>query len=314
MTSQEKHGFTLYHVLFSGLKDKFGSSNFLLTYNGKKAPDLEKLVAARYSGEFTGKLFMDSGAFPAFKKNTDLPIDPYIAYVNEVGQHFDGIAQLDYISRESDGTTAQRQEKSIRLTWERFLYMWERVKPEFRHKLIYIMHEAEHIEPLLERVLTWRDSRGQRVGYLGCGLASPNRLNRERHTETIERMCKKHGYTGKFHAFGVQQLDIIQQSNFITSSDSSSAVRDQMTGSISIEGKQVKIQDDTKEHHRSELTFYQRQAIEQHLKERADEMGIDYELAKTSAAERYLWGCRERDRYFQENYRKKVPKKKKGLL
>ena len=39
---------------------------------------------------------MDSGAYPASKKHTDLDIDPYIDYVNEVGHHLDAIAQLDY--------------------------------------------------------------------------------------------------------------------------------------------------------------------------------------------------------------------------
>ena len=49
--------------------------------------------------DIKGKLFMDSGAYPASKKNTDLDIDNYIRYVNEVGHHLNAIAQLDYIPR-----------------------------------------------------------------------------------------------------------------------------------------------------------------------------------------------------------------------
>ncbi len=310
MTGQQKYGFTLYHVYFNGLKRENLESNFLLTYDGKKAPGLDKLIESRH----TGKLFMDSGAYPAYKKNTDLDIDRYIDYVNEVHEKFVGIAQLDYIPRESDGTPEQRQAYSTEETWRRFLYMWDRVPKECRHKLIYIVHEHEDIEPLLDRALAWRHADGQGIGYLGVGLSTPNKRQRLHQLEITNRMCKKHNFKGNLHAFGVQQLDLIQQSDYITSSDSSSAIRDQMRGYVFVEGKQIKISDDTSPHHKSNFTDSQNMVLQEKMKERAADFDIDYELAKTCPQERYLWGIRERDKYFNERYGIKKKLKRGSLL
>ena len=90
MTGQDIYGFSLYHVYFTGLKRENLKENFLLTYNGKKAPGLDWLVEHGH----TGKRFMDSGAYPASKKNTDLDIDAYISYVNEVGDSLDATVRL----------------------------------------------------------------------------------------------------------------------------------------------------------------------------------------------------------------------------
>lgn len=310
MTGQQKYGFTLYHVYFNGLKRENLESNFLLTYDGKKAPGLDWLIESGHRG----KLFMDSGAYPAYKKNTDLDIDKYIDYVCQVHRYFTGIAQLDYIPRESDGTPEQRQAYSTEETWRRFLYMWDRVPKECRHKLIYIVHEHEDIEPLLDRALAWRDADGQGIGYLGVGLSTPNKQQRLHQLEITNRMCKKYGYCGNLHAFGVQQLDLIQQSDYITSSDSSSAIRDQMRGYVFVEGKQIKISDDTSPHHKSNFTDSQNMVLQEKMRERAAAFGIDYELAKTCAQERYLWGIRERDKYFNEGYAIKKKLKRGSLL
>lgn len=299
ITGQSQFGFSLYHVYFTGTKRGGLETNFLVTYNGKKAPGLDFLIESGHKG----KLFMDSGAYPASKKNTDLDIDRYIDYVNEVGHHLDAIAQLDYIPRIQDGSPAEQVEKSARLTWERFLYMWERTKPELRSKLIYIIH-AEDTEPLLRRALEWRDKDGKGIEYIGLGLSTTDMAFRWAQLDTATRILKEYNYRGQVHGFGLQVLKLVQSCPYLTSCDSSSAIRDQMTGKVYVEGKSVKISDDTKPHHKSELSEASRDMIIPHLKERAKELGIDYELAKTSPAERYLWGCYERDRDFNQNFNK----------
>lgn len=302
ITGQAEFGFSLYHVYFTGTKRGGLKTNFLVTYNGKKAPGLDFLIENGHKG----KLFMDSGAYPASKKNTDLPIDPYIDYVNEVGDHLDAIAQLDYIPRIQDGSPAQQVEKSARLTWERFLYMWERVRPELRHKLIYIIH-AEDTEPLLRRALEWRDKNGQGIGYIGLGLSTTDMAFRWAQLDTATRLFKEYDYRGQVHGFGLQVLELVQSAPHLTSCDSSSAIRDQMTGKVYIQGKQVKISDDTKVHHKSDLSEEAKANLEPMLRARAEKMGIDYDLAKVDPAERYLWGCYERDADFNANYNKHRP-------
>lgn len=301
-TGQDLHGFSLYHVYFNGLKRDNLEENFLVTYDGKKAPGLDYLIEHGHKG----KRFMDSGAYPASKKNTDLDIDKYISYVNEVGDHLDAIAQLDYIPRIQDGTAEQQAEKSARLTWERYLYMWERIRPELRKKLIYIIH-AEDTETLLTRALEWRDKDGNGIEYMGLGLSTTDMAFRWSQLDTATRLFKKYNYQGNVHGFGLQVLDCIQACPYLTTCDSSSAIRDQMTGKVFIEGKIVKIADDTTVHHKSELTEEQRRSIEPVLRARAKKMGIDYDLAKIDAQERYLWGCKERSSYIEGGYAKHKP-------
>ena len=302
MTGQDKYGFHLYHVYFNGLKRDNLKENFLVTYDGKKAPGLDFLIEHGHQG----MLFMDSGAYPASKKNTDLDIDKYIEYVNKVGDHLDAIAQLDYIPRIQDGTPEQQAEKSARLTWERYLYMWERVRPELRKKLIYIIH-AEDTETLLTRALEWRDKDGNKIEYMGLGLSTTDMAFRWSQLDTATRLFKKYNYTGNCHGFGLQVLDCIQSCPYLTSCDSSSAIRDQMTGKVFIEGEIVKISDDTAVHHKSDLSNAQKELVIPKLRARAEKMGIDYELAKVDAGERYIWGCRERSYYIESGYRKYKP-------
>lgn len=309
MTGQDIFGFSLYHVYFSGLKRDGLTENFLVTYNGKKAQGLDFLINHGH----TGKRFMDSGAYPASKKNTDLDIDAYIAYVNEVGDHLDAIAQLDYIPRIQDGSPEQQAEKSARLTWDRYLYMWKRVRPELRKKLIYIIH-AEDTETLLRRALEWRDEEGNGIQYMGLGLSTTDMAFRWSQLDTANRLFKEYNYTGNCHGFGLQVLDCIQTCPYLTSCDSSSAVRDQMTGKVFIRGNGVKISDDTKAHHKSELSSSHRDLLEPELRARAEEMGIDYDLAKVSPAERYLWGCRERSQYIESQYNKYKPSRSGNLF
>lgn len=298
-TGQDIFGYTLFHVYFNGLKRDNLKENFLLTYDGKKAPGLEYLIEHNHQG----KLFMDSGAFPASKKNTDLDIDKYIDYVNQVGDHFYGIAQLDYIPRLSDGSFQERTEKSMKLTWERYLYMWERVRPELRKKLIYIIHE-EDTETCLRRALEWRDKDGNKIEYMGLGLSITDKNFRDSQLQTATRLFTEYGFKGNCHGFGVQVLSAIQMCPFLTTCDSSSAIRDQMTGKVFFNGEMVKISDDTAVHHKSELSKEQRELLEPKLRKRAEEMGIDYDLAKVDAGERYIWGCRERSAYIESQYNK----------
>ena len=268
MTGQNVFGFTLYHVYFNGLKRDNLEENFLVTYDGKKASGLQYLLDHGHKG----KLFMDSGAYPASKKNTDLDVDKYIEYVNEVGDHLDAIAQLDYIPRIQDGTPQQQAEKSSRLTWERYLYMWERIRPELRKKLIYIIH-AEDTDTLLRRALSWRDAKGQGIQYMGLGLSTTDRAFRWAQLETATRIFKEYNYQGQVHGFGLQVATVIQTCPYLTSCDSSSAIRDQMRGYVFIDGVQIKISDDTAVHHKSELTQYQKELIEPQLREKAAQIG-----------------------------------------
>lgn len=301
MVGRDKHGYELYHVWFCGCKKDNIKSNILVTYNDRKAPQLDLLIQKRAEGKFFGKLFMDSGAYPASKKGTDIDIDRYIDYANRYGDHLEYIVQVDYINRPSDGTATQRAEKSIALTWERFLYTWERTRPELRSKLVYVTHEAEPIEEALRNAMLWRDPQGNKIERMAIGLATPDPQVRSNHARTLTKVALETGYEGKVHALGTTVADVINLSPFITSSDSSSAIRQQMTANVLVQGQMIKIGDDTAVHHKSKIPAAYRAIIDQKLRTRAEELGIDYDRARVSAEERYAWNIAEMDDYLYAN-------------
>jgi hypothetical protein len=65
-------------------------------------------------------------------------------------------------------------------------------------------------------------------------------------------------------------------------------------------GYKIKIGLDTKQHHKGDFTPNQFAAIEDELKQRALQLGIDYDLARANGQERYLWNCKERSLYIKD--------------
>ena len=289
---KEKTNFTLYHVVFNGIKRPGLAEDFLFTYDGKKAPTLNYAIENGWSG----RRFMDSGEFPAHKKGIRLDIEDYINYVNKVGDHLDAICCMDYIPRESDGPEWMRI--SAEVTWRDYLYQRSRLRPEVRDKYIYIIH-IEDTANLLPRALEYRDELGMPIRYLGAGLSLSDPALRLAQGAKYNEILMKYKYDGQVHGFGCQVKSVIERLPVLTSCDSSSAVREQASGIAFIDGQKIKIAKDTQMHHKGEFTDAQFTQIEPFLKQRAEEMGIDYELARVNAAERFLWNCRERSKYIK---------------
>lgn len=309
-TYKEETGFTLYHVVFSGTKRDNLTEDFLYTYNGSKAVMLDFAI----SHGWTGRRFMDSGEYPAWRKGTRLDTNKYIDYVNEVGDHLDAIAQMDYIPRESDGPDylVYAQEK----TWEDYCIQREMVRPELRDKFIYIIHGAD-LDMLIPRACEYRDSNGEPIRYMASSLAESNREARMETGAQLNELLSKYNYSGQFHGLGVQVKDIIERTPVLISADSSSAVREQASGILFYKGNKIKIGLDTKHHHKGLFTDAQFSAIEPELRARAEELGIDYDLARVNALERYLWNCKERSIYIKDLDSNAEPFKRKqgrGLL
>lgn len=292
-TWTEPTGFSLYHVLFNGLKRANLSEDFLFTYDGKKAPMLDYAI----ENGWTGKRFMDSGEFPAHKKGIRLDQEAYIAYVNKYGDHLDTFCTMDYIPRESDG--ADFAIISAEVTWRDYLYQRSRLRPEIRDKFIYIIH-TEDVQSLLPRALEYRDELGMPIRYLGAGLALSDTSFRLTQGAMYNEIFAEYKYDGQVHGFGLQTKQVIDRLPTLTSCDSSSAVREQASGLVFIDGQKLKIAADTKMHHKGEFTDAQYKQIEPFLRERAEQAGIDFDLARVDAGERYLWNCRERSKYIKK--------------
>lgn len=288
----EKTGFTLYHVVFTGTKRDNIAEDMLYTYDGTKACMLDYAI----NHGWTGRRFMDSGEFPAHKKGIRLDQRKYIDYVNQVGDHLDAIACMDYMPRESDGPDYQAIAGEI--TWEDYCKQREWVRPELRDKFIYIIHGTD-IDKLVERACTYRDSLGMPIRYMASSLADYGEEMRIERGAHYNYLLSKFEYDGQFHGLGLQVKKVIEGTPILTSCDSSSAVREQASGILFYKGQKIKIGRDTQQHHKGEFTDNQFSVIETELRERAAELGIDYELARVNALERYLWNCKERSLYIK---------------
>ena len=288
-----KNGYTLYHVLFTGLRRENLPDDFLFTYNGKKAPNLDYAIEHNW----TGKRFMDSGEFPAHKKGIRLNQEDYIDYVNKYGKYLDAICTQDYIPRQSDGPDYMKIAPEI--TFRDYIYQRSLIEdPATRDKFIYIIHTD--FANMLPRALEYRDDLGMPIRYIGAGISLSNRDLRMRQGAFYNEILAKYKYDGNVHGFGLQAADLIQKLPILTSSDSSSAVREQASGLLYYKGERIKIAEDTKAHHKGQFTDAQYKVIEPELRAYAEELGIDYDLARVNASERYLFNCRARSQHIKQ--------------
>lgn len=307
---KEKTGFVLYHVVFTGTKRDNIAEDMLYTYDGNKACMLDFAI----NHGWTGRRFMDSGEFPAHKKGIRLDHKKYIDYVNLVGDQLDAIACMDYMPRESDGADYQRIAGEI--TWRDYCNQREGVRPELRDKFIYIIHGTD-LAMQVERACAYRDSLGMPIKFLASSLADYGEEMRIERGAEYNYLLSKAGYDGQFHGLGLQVKKVIEGTPILTSCDSSSAVREQASGILFYKGQKIKIGLDTKHHHKGDFTDNQFTAIEPELRDRAKQLGINYDLARVNALERYLWNCKERSLFIQDldpDAKPFIKRQGKGLL
>lgn len=177
-------------------------------------------------GWFKGKLMIDSGAFSAWnlgkKQNKDIrvDVDEYIEFINQYGDHFDVIVQVDAVTGK-DGLDEGHVEKQEE-TWNNFLYMRERIRKDLRPKFIPVVHAGDTWE-FLEMVLNYKDEDGKYLEYIGLG--GPQNIQANRNTnwwfEAFSRIKKSNNPNVKTHGFGMTTLKMLDELP-LTSADSSS--------------------------------------------------------------------------------------------
>lgn len=300
MTARERYGFHIYHVC-GGLYKHRNSDvacvpiKNLVTYDGKSADSIDYLLARENAG-----MCMDSGAYPAFKKNKDLDVDRYIEFVKEKQDKLEWFAQMDFIPRAVGGKQSDLQTYASEKTWERYIKMHE-TEGVNEDNLAFILHSQSSIEGDLRRALEWRSEvTGKGVQMVACGLSFPDKFLRTYQLDLIGRLFKEYGYEGRFHALGLLDKEIYENYKFITSADSSSIVHNAISGQIMIDGKMYKILDDEKVSHRSKFSPKLRELEKEFLIENCKKYGRDFEKAskKEGYVERFIWGCLEANNYF----------------
>ena len=90
------------------------------------------------------KIFIDSGAYSAFRSNQAIEVDKYIEYINNNDERLNPTiwCQLDHIP----GTQGSNNLDAEIKTYQNLLYMYEKINP--RHKLCPVHHFGESMNAL----------------------------------------------------------------------------------------------------------------------------------------------------------------------
>ena len=247
---QKKNEVTYY---FSGaysqeLKIELNVDQLFTIYHEKKL--VEKIIKyKREHPEYTAKLMLDSGAFTLYQNSlkkghvlTDEEmqayVDEYLAFLNEWGDDLTCFVAVDTVPNpeDVDQTFAQK-------TWDNYLYMYSKLRPEIRDKLIPVFHYGEDFK-WLKNFLEYRHEDGTPIRYIGLAIS----LEGTRDVRiTWATKCRKiinesSNPNVMTHAFGVgvkSVLDHIQ----VTSTDATSWVKRAAYGMISIDDKTIYISD-----------------------------------------------------------------------
>lgn len=230
------------------------------------------------------KIFIDSGAYSAYTKGKEIDVDAYISFLNTYGDAFTVMAQVDFIPGKSnvqqDPTVYT---KAPQYSWENYLYMRERLKPELRDKLIPVFHQGEDFKWLLN-MLNWVDPEtGRHMPYIGISphteVTSDNRL----------KFCKQVFHIIKSsdnpnvctHGFGMTALHLLKYIPF-TSVDSTTWLQAAIHGQLLVQrgGKLAPVVVSERMLHCDNNFVYQTASIQSEVIKQVEGLGFDSQPLK----------------------------------
>lgn len=200
--------------LFSQLNDRNGLKRWL-PFKKEGAPN---------------RLFIDSGAFSAHTKDSEVDVDAYIDYVNEHQGLFDVIAQVDTIpGKFRQPKTRQQINEAPESSWQNYLYMRERVKDV--HCLTPIFHQGEDFKHLKRMLETTFD--GKHIEYIGISPANDVQTkDKKKWFEQVYQIIRDSSNPNvKTHAYGMTSFEALEQYP-IYSADSTSWLLNAAMGAI----------------------------------------------------------------------------------
>lgn len=149
-------------------------------------------------------LFLDSGAFSAWSKQTEINIDEYVDFILLHQNNIDVIANLDVIPGEwGKQNTPEDVENSAKKGFDNYYYMLKRGVD--KNKLVHIFHQGEDPKWLLKMM--------KEMDYIGVSPA--NDKSTPQKIEWLDKVyseyiCDAKGIPQiKTHGFGVTALPIL---------------------------------------------------------------------------------------------------------
>lgn len=246
---------------------------------------------------YPGKFFVDSGAYSTFHQGKPLDVDDYINFINEIGDYVTVFAQMDCII--SPDASPQEYAVGEEKTWQNYLYMCEKLKPQYVDKLIPLYHAGENIERFYN-LLEYKHSDGRHIKYIGLG--APQRayahIRSNYYKDWFKIIEKSSNPDVCTHAFGCTDLTVLPLYPF-TSADSASWIRSSAAGNILVDDKWYSLSSRC-----SDITQrfdYKNIAFKEYIHEYVRKRGFTVEQLQTDPHAIYLYNIRYLKQW-EDNY------------
>ncbi len=187
------------------------------------------------------KIFMDSGAFGVAHSGKQITLDEYINFINETPR-VTLFACLDVIPWPT--LTQETAKISAEQSWKNYCYMIERVKPEYKDKIVPVYHYGEDFKYLKQMLHGYEGYKSPYIAYGGRGGIHTKHLYSS--LDKFFDIIKDTRPNVKTHAFGITVLKLLESYPF-TSADSTSYLQTAVNGGIFVEclNRMIKISEQT---------------------------------------------------------------------
>lgn len=243
---------------------------------------IESLIAYKKEHpEHTGRIMVDSGSFTAYTKGVHIDIDDYLKFIDKVGDYVTVFVAVDDVPDPAnmDYTKAQT-------TWDNYLYMVERLRPELRDKLIPVFHYGEDFK-WLRNMLEYRHPDGSHIKYIGLAISLEGtkkvRINWGR--ECMRVIAESSNPNVMTHAFGVGVKSVLDNIT-VTSTDATSWVKRAAYGMISIDDNSIHVSEVMKNRADDRYLGQQSIALQEDVLKRINEKGFTLEELEQDSGRR----------------------------
>lgn len=263
--------------------------NQLLSQLNEKKHVLEWVDYLKEHPECKSKLFIDSGAYTAHTKGTEVDVDAYIDFMNEIDDYVTIYAQVDTIpGRFGQPRTEEDIREAPKKSWENYLYMISKAKSP--DKVIPVYHQGEDIK-WLKNMLEFRHPDGHPIQYIGISSAKDQSIqsNFSWLKQVYKVIAESSNPHVKTHGFGIMVANFIEQFPF-ASSDSTTWLMAGANGGVMTKYGTISISD--QQLHKKDNYFNMPKASQDNLREYFAKFGFTPEELSTSNKARMVYHIR----------------------
>ena len=231
--------------------------------------------------EHTGRIMVDSGSFTAYTKGVHIDIDDYLKFIDEIGDYVTVFVAVDDVP-----DPMNMDYNKAKTTWDNYLYMVERIRPELRDKLIPVFHYGEDFK-WLRNMLEYRHPDGSPIKYIGLAISLEGtkkvRINWGR--ECMRVIHESSNPNVMTHAFGVGVKSVLDNIT-VTSTDATSWVKRAAYVIIAVDHNSIHVSEVMKPNADDRSLSQQSKALQEDVLKRIKQRGFTLEELEQDSGKR----------------------------